>query len=75
MRAGFTKPQPANLDLAYAKFAPNQMVQRYAASDDVAARIARPDLDAVVAFQRLNRFRFNEREFVIRLRFRKCALL
>src|SRR6266446_1151407 len=51
------------------------MIQRHVARHDVAASFAGGKLDAIVPPQRLNRFRLNQRELVIRLRLVECAQL
>src|SRR6266436_7159694 len=51
------------------------MIQRHVARHDVAASFAGGKLDAIVPPQRLNRFRLNQRELVIRLRLVERAQL
>src|SRR3972149_6243715 len=58
---GSLKAHPAQADLADAELAAHQVVQRHAAGDDVAARLAGLDLHLVVAIQRLDRLQLDQR--------------
>src|SRR3990172_4302407 len=60
--AGLVQAHPAQADLADAELAAHQVVQRDAASDDVAAGLPRLDLHLVVALQRLDRLQLDERD-------------
>ncbi len=65
--ARLAQADAANAHIADGKLPPYQVIQRDVASHDVAASITGSKLDLIVAPQRLNRLRLNQREFVIRL--------
>ena len=67
MIARLAQADAANAHIADGKLPAHQVIQRYVASHDVAASFTRQQFDLIVPPQRLNRLRFNQREFVIRL--------
>src|SRR5256885_15318291 len=73
--AGFAQANAANANIANHELPAHQMIQRYVASDNIAASIARGKLDVVFALQRLNRLRLDQREFECRLGLVEGALL
>src|SRR5688572_9477602 len=73
MAAGLAQPNAFDAHVSSDEFAPDQVIQRDAAGDDVASRSARRKGDGVLALQGFDGFGFNERDFLIRSRARGCG--
>ena len=58
--ARFAQPNAANLYLANTEFPADEMIERHAASDNIAARLTGSEFYLVIALQRLNCLRFNQ---------------
>src|SRR5207247_11220256 len=65
VRARFAKADAAQGDASDLEFAADQMVERNAARDDVAAAVARLEIDPVMALQGFKGLDFDEPQFAV----------
>src|SRR2546423_1238925 len=63
--AGLAQAYAADLHFSNLEFVANQMIERHAASDQIAASFSRSDVYAVIALECFDRFRFNQSQFEI----------
>src|ERR1700693_5595301 len=74
MIARFAEAYAADLYLANQEFVANQMIERHPASDQITTSFSHSDVYAVIALERLDRFRLNQSQFEIGERFEKGSL-
>jgi hypothetical protein len=68
MRAWLAQARAPQDDLADAEFSFDEMIQRDAARDDIAARMTWSHVDVVIPFERLDGFDFDQRHVATRTR-------